>query len=88
LALKILRGAFLLDILGFNRGFAAVFGVLAGLRKIGVRALNYWVRIAVSELARQTGIAGDGMYAAVIFGSAFRFILIAIGIWHDYSLVK
>jgi hypothetical protein len=88
LALKILRGAFLLDILVFNRGFTAVFGVLAGLRKIGVGALNNWVRIAVSELARQAGIAGDGIYAAVVFGSAFRFILIAIGIWHDYSLVK
>jgi len=65
-----------------------VFGVLAGLRKIGVRTLNNWVRIAVSELARHAGIAGDGVYAAVVFGSAFRFILIAIGIWHDYSLVK
>ncbi|PYX59412.1 MAG: hypothetical protein DMG76_05985 [Acidobacteria bacterium] len=86
--MKISRRAFLLDILVFNRGFTAVFGVLAGLRKIGVRALNNWVRIAVSELAWQAAIAGDGIYAAVVFGSTFRFILIAIGIWHDYSLGK
>ena len=61
--------------------FAAMLGVLAGLREIGISTFDHWILIPMPELLLQTNVAWD----LVIFGfsRALRSILIVRGLYHD-----
>lgn len=53
-----------------------VFGVSAGLRKIGIRGFQYWVLVAMSKLALHGGVAGRFLWFILLYRALTSVLII------------